>query len=1113
MAPNEFFKALLHRNGLIQHADGRALYAYRCTHEEYRQLEEMAKSGDIGRLLSGKDRIIDPHAPALLCLYAAERLRRNHEGGAFRWSDALGAEPKDLHKTYEHISAGIKRGWKREIRTVTSATKSENHRYLYTLACEGGLPLKLLKHSSVREYFKALQQIRAKNDAALTPTQAEEESSTRVLSKIWHEPYVFSLVCDLINGVAQLQQYLHSSADPIAQLDAHDPRWRDALPINAEDAELEHLLLGLINEAQRLSLSGRNSKRGSGSAIQLQESSASMQALAVKTGLVQTGERWRVHRAIDLADKISNTQIERWLGRKPLSTRLEVMIELDGVLQSLARLKLLNSGDWSREWLTTAKSVITSTNLAIRLRCHAADDGSPIELPLQLANIPGDQPLLFTWINERWQYRSVCRDGSKLAAAEVLLALPDGWLADVSDETSMGSICGYALCRVSGGVYMQNVLNNDEERWLHCGTDDHDIAEFQLTGNFFYDDLSSPKAYQGAPQLRAIGLDGRRATLPAALEWAPTRTENWSTDFSNAYGRITLRCGTAFRETVNVVPESLEIKIDYARGNQPAKYHFAKSKIEILSCEHSGVAVDGLDLICQKADVPEPVVVLLSWPAPARAVQLKLPYPQRHATFKLNGRALDTAESVPVCRLGGVTLTAMDQPSDQSLQLWNKQDGVPFKASDGNAMKFVFKKGQLDASLSALLDDIKAKLAESETGEVGIELRQAGRFLTSLKVMDFAYALVLDLKAQALELIGRTAENLTVHISRVEHNAPFEPSDTVPLIVDADAQLWRLPPLATGVWCAIGYIGNWACSKPLFFECRPQHGTMATMFPGLAAAAKPGMRSEFDHALLGQNVDTVIARLAANPCDPDWQRFWQLAKLAKSVESAQFQPLKQFLLDQPFLSMALFQASSTELETLLVLIESLPICFETMPVEQIKATFIGWLAAMRKKNSSDEIKQLCTTAFKNITTRLPYWGNLSSWLTANENFVHTPSQELRLARTAPEKCCEQLQAWERDLQQDHGGDTNWPETPALNALKRDISPQLLAVLPPQWSKLAPHLQDIRYAPIVVASCAFQGVSLNKAMRLEIRALKDFDAKWFTQAFLIALTLYLAQEKL
>ncbi len=171
MTSGEFFKSLLNRNGVAQSkGDGRELFAYRCTNVEYQALCEMAKTGVIKRLLDGVQND-DIYAPALLCLFAAERLWRHHDGGTFEWEDALGITPKSVQKTYEVITRGLS-GWGRSIKKASN--KTERYQYIYTLACEGGLPLKLLQTPKVREYFKALQGIRVRRNSPICADQARD---------------------------------------------------------------------------------------------------------------------------------------------------------------------------------------------------------------------------------------------------------------------------------------------------------------------------------------------------------------------------------------------------------------------------------------------------------------------------------------------------------------------------------------------------------------------------------------------------------------------------------------------------------------------------------------------------------------------------------------------------------------------------------------------------------------------------------------------------------------------------------------------------------------------------------------------------------------------------
>ncbi len=88
MTPEKHLLELLKIRGL-ERADGRMLYAYRLTNEEYQSLRQMLGfATEFGDLDSVAKRIRD--SPALFVLYAAEWWRREYSGGAWRWSSMLG---------------------------------------------------------------------------------------------------------------------------------------------------------------------------------------------------------------------------------------------------------------------------------------------------------------------------------------------------------------------------------------------------------------------------------------------------------------------------------------------------------------------------------------------------------------------------------------------------------------------------------------------------------------------------------------------------------------------------------------------------------------------------------------------------------------------------------------------------------------------------------------------------------------------------------------------------------------------------------------------------------------------------------------------------------------
>src|SRR3989338_944055 len=87
MNPDSWIVALLNSKNLAR-PDGRMLYGYRLTDEEFRSLREtLSFATSFGKLdeVSNKIRSFS----ALFVLYAAEWWRREYQGGAWRWSSII----------------------------------------------------------------------------------------------------------------------------------------------------------------------------------------------------------------------------------------------------------------------------------------------------------------------------------------------------------------------------------------------------------------------------------------------------------------------------------------------------------------------------------------------------------------------------------------------------------------------------------------------------------------------------------------------------------------------------------------------------------------------------------------------------------------------------------------------------------------------------------------------------------------------------------------------------------------------------------------------------------------------------------------------------------------
>ena len=228
----------------LERPDGRALYAYRCSREEFESL---------ARALAHSP----PHVSRTenmpiraFVLYAAEWWQRKYDGGAWAWEPILASIGwKQIH--YPDLYGPVRNAWRwwkvGLVRLPTSI------RYLGTFACQGGLPLALVgdAESSVTRYLRAaLKHIAAYRRFVDDPIVLAQDRQHLLRPPTLRRDYVFRLAADLIEAVLDLEDDAQDE-DPLNALDQARPDWRQTMPLDLEDARARDLLTGLLREAAR----------------------------------------------------------------------------------------------------------------------------------------------------------------------------------------------------------------------------------------------------------------------------------------------------------------------------------------------------------------------------------------------------------------------------------------------------------------------------------------------------------------------------------------------------------------------------------------------------------------------------------------------------------------------------------------------------------------------------------------------------------------------------------------------------------------------------------------------------------------------------------------------
>ena len=188
------------------------------------------------------------------------------------------------------VVVGLKR-WKRDVLRT-----GHGRAFLVTLACEGGLPLKLVQKegASLRVYFRALLEETRVFGRWGVPFSTLAERVQDRLPRTLRNQVVYELCGSLAAEIWRLQEIVGEARDPVVELDRHHPGWRERLPLLVSDEVTKALLRNLLTDAAEVvNMGGR---------------------LRWERFLEQAGEAWILKGRFELPASLGLTEVEALFG-------------------------------------------------------------------------------------------------------------------------------------------------------------------------------------------------------------------------------------------------------------------------------------------------------------------------------------------------------------------------------------------------------------------------------------------------------------------------------------------------------------------------------------------------------------------------------------------------------------------------------------------------------------------------------------------------------------------------------------------------------------------------------------------------------------------------------
>lgn len=249
MTPYEWRQQFL-TNLSLEYADGRPLYQYRVSKEQFEALSELLK---LSSLIGTREVLTMRGWDACFVIFAAEWWRRNYVG-KWGWDEIfsfVGIDQTHLStfQRNELIRSGLQK-WRREVRKRNDGSRQ----FLGTIATEGGLPMHQLASSGSGGWLRnILRTTLIKHISKKIPINILLLNSKESIPKSFQSDEVISILDDIVTAISVLRSK-HKLADKDSAtnwLDEHDSKWREQFPLPLENDVAISLLNDLINVASK----------------------------------------------------------------------------------------------------------------------------------------------------------------------------------------------------------------------------------------------------------------------------------------------------------------------------------------------------------------------------------------------------------------------------------------------------------------------------------------------------------------------------------------------------------------------------------------------------------------------------------------------------------------------------------------------------------------------------------------------------------------------------------------------------------------------------------------------------------------------------------------------
>lgn len=1139
----------------LSEPDGRRLYAYRCTDAEFAELAAVVRTETAAR---GSPTRSDRELAALFCLFAASWWGRNHAGGPWKWEGILadaGWSEITPQQLYPIIERGLKYWGLRVLRRGSGARV-----FLITLACEGGLPLKLVhkENASLRRYFRAL--IVDFSLYAQSGIAAEKlaEGVDSYLPRSLRNDIVYELSGQLISEIWQLHARVSDTTDPVQALDRIDPGWRRRMPLEMEDSTAAALLTGLVHDVADVTRTKPSGIR------------ASRYLTPVDNG-------WQLSSEVEFPSTLSLDGLRSLIGdhSASLGSRFEIYQSAanadERTLVAMAT-QTRPGGDYRLEIINRAKRTAGGPAAA---RGHslvfAGRQGTPIHADVRGGSPLSDMPWVFVDKHGDGESLELVGEGSvRTRFSTAYVAYTEHCTLDLEASATredLSQIVGVnrQVSRITGRCSITD--SEGTHSVVHTEVPNNQPDEYRLEGAGAPFTAGGEKVYLGCPRLAAFAGDVfSRHVAPTTLEWRPRDSPSeWQPTGPRCIGSVDIRHvydgELRYRARAHILPPSAQVRFetssDYLHGavvllgfddaDVATVTQGVRSVVRhIHDARPSAIRVD-----CHASGEPPAAISVAARWSQGQRLTFDVPYPSSAALFLgRDGSVLPSGRSVALDRLAGIRAVAtapagtMNPYVEGSVRANDFGEIIRSRRLEVHAPLYPVTPGRYEVDLVRLKASLERLFSMSSDLDVmavvevhlGVSGEGRGR---RLEVRRFDIAFELDFSTDQVAISQDDFVKLTVDelVSlRVE---------AIPLW-DPTAEPVRLEPLSggpvptgrwrfdsrsklPGPWLILAWEGSWCRSRPTLWPIADQVGSTADInvtappSPLLTSAIRVENKPQRLVAL-GQLLDVV----ADDPTSSQWAEIYEYAKAFRGVPATTLDLFDQLAKHPDAAVTGLLNATDAiALRALWELLEQLPFCWHLIPLTAWTRAAIrsadrlrSHLSALDSQVSEPLVRGVFQTFREHGPAVAPFLELISDWVhrylfhddAASTKYLHMATHPL-----GRQQCLSLLAETRNDCIRSHVEDRWWPngtEVSTWYTARRSTLPRAIEALWHNEEHVTQYRLSVLNAPIVAALAdVFEG-SIPQSLQHELMMFRAFDRQWFDEAhaFAIAYAMGLVLER-